>query len=99
MSDGLVLVVGGTGTLGSKVVDRLLARGKRVRALVRPTSQTKRLDAAGVELATGDLLEPESLRRALDGVDAVVTPRPPPRSATTPMSTSSGRDTRTGAAG
>jgi uncharacterized protein YbjT (DUF2867 family) len=73
MSDGLVLVVGGTGTLGSKVVDRLLARGKRVRALVRPTSQTKRLDAAGVELATGDLLEPESLRRALDGVDAVVT--------------------------
>ena len=73
MSDGLVLVVGGTGTLGSKVVDRLLARGKRVRALVRPTSQTQRLDAAGVELATGDLLEPESLRRALDGVDAVVT--------------------------
>ena len=73
MSDGLVLVVGGTGTLGSKVVDRLLARGKRVRALVRPTSQTKRLDAAGVELATRDLLEPESLRRALDGVDAVVT--------------------------
>ena len=73
MPTALVLVVGGTGTLGSKVVDRLLARGKRVRALVRPTSQTKRLDAAGVELATGDLLEPESLRRALDGVDAVVT--------------------------
>src|ERR1700682_3273106 len=73
MPDGLVLVVGGTGALGSQVIERLIARGKRVRALVRPTSQTRRLDAAGVELAPGDLLEPESLRRALDGVDAVVT--------------------------
>jgi len=73
MSDGFVLVVGGTGRLGSKVVDSLIARGKRVRALVRPTSQAERLRAAGVELATGDLLEPGSLRRALEGVDAVVT--------------------------
>src|ERR1700716_3530528 len=60
--------------LGSQVVDRLMAHGKRVRALVRPTSQTERLVAAGVELAPGDLLAPETLRRALDGLDAVVTP-------------------------
>lgn len=33
-----VLVVGATGSLGSKVVDELLARGKNVRALVRPTT-------------------------------------------------------------
>src|SRR6202165_955768 len=59
--------------LGSQVVDRLIARGKRVRALVRPTSQTEKLVAAGVELAPGDLLAPETLLRALDGVDAVVT--------------------------
>jgi uncharacterized protein YbjT (DUF2867 family) len=73
MSDALVLVVGGAGMLGSQVVARLIARGKRVRALVRPTSQTGQLAAAGVELAIGDLLKPETLRGALDGVDAVVT--------------------------
>jgi uncharacterized protein YbjT (DUF2867 family) len=59
--------------LGGQVVERLIARGKRVRALVRPTSHTGPLVDQGVELATGDLLEPISLRRALDGVDAVVT--------------------------
>ena len=72
MSDADVLVIGATGMLGSQVVDRLMARGKRVRALVRPTSQTEKLVAAGVELAPGDLLAPETLLRALDGVDAVV---------------------------
>jgi uncharacterized protein YbjT (DUF2867 family) len=73
LSNALVLVVGGTGKVGSQVVGRLIARSKRVRALVRPTSQTGPLVDAGVELATGDLLDLESLRRALDGVDAVVT--------------------------
>jgi uncharacterized protein YbjT (DUF2867 family) len=73
LSNALVLVVGGTGKVGSQVVGRLIARSKRVRALVRPTSRTGPLVDAGVELATGDLLDPESLRRALDGVDAVVT--------------------------
>jgi uncharacterized protein YbjT (DUF2867 family) len=73
LSEADVLVIGGTGMLGSQVVHRLIARGKRVRALVRPTSQTEKLLAAGVELAAGDLLAPETLLRALDGVDAVVT--------------------------
>jgi len=73
MSEALVLVVGGTGKLGSQVVDRLIARGKPVRALVRPTAHTDALIDKGVELATGDLLDPGSLRSALDGVDAVVT--------------------------
>jgi uncharacterized protein YbjT (DUF2867 family) len=73
MADALVLVVGGTGKLGSQVIDRLLARGKRVRALVRATSHTGPLAEKGVELATGDLLDPSSLRSALDGVDAIVT--------------------------
>lgn len=67
-----VLVVGATGALGHRIADRLLANGKRVRALVRPTSNTESLQAAGVELVLGDLLRPESLARALDGVDAVV---------------------------
>lgn len=67
-----VLVVGATGALGHRIAERLLASGKRVRALVRPTSNTQSLQAAGVELVEGDLMRPDSLGRALDGVDAVV---------------------------
>ncbi|HEY1158757.1 MAG TPA: NmrA family NAD(P)-binding protein, partial [Arthrobacter sp.] len=38
VGSGPVLVVGGTGMLGSQVAQELLARGKQVRALVRPDS-------------------------------------------------------------
>ena len=72
MPDAPVLVVGGTGMLGSQVVARLVARNKHVRALVRPTTTTAPLVAAGAELAAGDLLDIASLRNALDGVEAVV---------------------------
>jgi uncharacterized protein YbjT (DUF2867 family) len=71
-SDGRVLVVGGTGMLGGQVVDELLARGKRVRALVRPASDAKRLVASGVEIARGDMMDPASLLQAMDGADAVI---------------------------
>jgi uncharacterized protein YbjT (DUF2867 family) len=73
MDDAPVLVVGGTGTLGGQVVSALLARNKQVRALVRPSSDASGLEAAGVEIARGDLMDPESLRNALTGADAVVT--------------------------
>src|SRR5918992_4986891 len=70
--DGPVLVVGGTGFLGSQVVTELHARGKRVRALVRPASDAKTLEQAGAEIARGDMMDPDSLLRAMDGADAVV---------------------------
>ncbi len=73
MSEGPVLVVGATGALGQKVVESLLGRGKKVRALVRPTTDGSALAARGVEIARGDMLDPASLERAMDGVDAVVT--------------------------
>jgi uncharacterized protein YbjT (DUF2867 family) len=71
--DGPVVVVGGTGMLGGQVVTALLSRGKRVRALVRPASERGRLERAGVEIAQGDMMDPESLLRAMDGADAIVT--------------------------
>jgi uncharacterized protein YbjT (DUF2867 family) len=71
--NGPVLVVGGTGMLGGQVVAALLSRGKQVRALVRPTSDAKRLEGQGVEIARGDMMDPASLLQAMDGADAVVT--------------------------
>ncbi|WP_284983175.1 NAD(P)H-binding protein [Arthrobacter sp. efr-133-TYG-118] len=68
-----VLVVGGTGHVGGKVVDELLARAKSVRALVRPGSDASKLEAKGVEIARGDMLDLDSLIAAMTGVDAVIT--------------------------
>lgn len=73
MTEGPVLVVGGTGMLGSQVATELLKRGKQVRALVRPGSDATRLEAAGVEIARGDMMDAWSLLRAMEGADAVVT--------------------------
>jgi uncharacterized protein YbjT (DUF2867 family) len=67
-----VLVVGGTGFLGGQVVTELQSRGKQVRALVRPASDAARLERAGVEIARGDMMDPPSLLRAMDGADAVI---------------------------
>jgi uncharacterized protein YbjT (DUF2867 family) len=71
--DGPVVVFGGTGMLGGQVVTELLARGKPVRAVVRPASDATRLQQAGAEIARGDMMDPESLLRAMDSADAVVT--------------------------
>lgn len=68
-----VLVVGATGSLGSKVVDELLARGKNVRALVRPTGDAGRLESRGVQIVRGDMLDIDSLVAAMNGADAVIT--------------------------
>jgi uncharacterized protein YbjT (DUF2867 family) len=72
MTDKPVLVVGGTGMLGGQVVAELLSRDERVRALVRPTSDAKRLEGSGVEIARGDMMDPASLLKAMDGADAVI---------------------------
>src|SRR3972149_146627 len=73
MQGEVVLVVGGTGDVGGRVVDTLLTRGKRVRALVRAGTDSSRLAAKGGEGAPGDMLDPASLDRAMAGADAVVT--------------------------
>jgi nucleoside-diphosphate-sugar epimerase len=64
-------VTGATGLLGSHVAEQLRGRGERVRALVRPTSDTSFLRQLGVELAIGDLTELDSLKRAVDGAGVV----------------------------
>jgi uncharacterized protein YbjT (DUF2867 family) len=65
----VILVTGATGTLGRKVVDRLVDRGVRVRALTRNPAGADLPD--GVEVVFGDLTDPATLAPALDGVTAV----------------------------
>ena len=67
-----VLVVGATGWLGGQVVDRLLVRGKKVRAVVRSNSDAGKLEAKGVEIARGDMLDLDSLVVAMTGTAAVI---------------------------
>ena len=64
-----ILVVGATGNVGGRVVERLRDAGARVRALVRRPEATSL--PGGVEVAAGDLTAPESLDPALDRVRAV----------------------------
>ena len=67
-----VLVTGGTGFVGPHVVHALRTRETPVRALVRDPARATRLTAWGVELVTGDVTDPASLRAACEGVDALV---------------------------
>jgi nucleoside-diphosphate-sugar epimerase len=71
VSDRLNVVTGATGLVGSHIVEHLAARGERVRALVRPTSDAAFLREQGAELAVGDLHDLDSLRRAVAGADVV----------------------------
>lgn len=66
MSDaGITLVSGATGNTGSGVAGSLLAKGRRVRALVRDEGKAAGLREAGAEVVVVDLDRPETLTTAL----------------------------------
>lgn len=66
-----LLVTGATGFIGSRLARALLARGYEVRCLVRDrrTAQAQRLEEEGCEVVEGNLLRPETLKPATDGVE------------------------------
>lgn len=61
-----ILVTGGTGRVGSEVVKELRKRDVEIRVLVRTEGSPL---PQGVEVVVGDLLNPVSVQKALDGVD------------------------------
>ncbi|HET7218367.1 MAG TPA: NmrA family NAD(P)-binding protein [Vicinamibacterales bacterium] len=65
-----ILVTGGTGMVGSQVVQQLLARGATVQVLTRDAAKAAKLPA-GVTAVTGDLGKVETVRRVFKGVDGV----------------------------
>ena len=68
-----ILVTGGSGFLGSHVIEQLSQSGRSVRALVRRSSDTKFLRSlSNVELCDGAIDDRASLERAVNGVEAVV---------------------------
>jgi dTDP-L-rhamnose 4-epimerase len=74
-----ILITGGAGFIGSHLADALLARGHRVRALDNLAPQVHGDGATApdyldseVELVVGDVRDAPTVRRALQGVDAVV---------------------------
>jgi len=73
-----ILITGGAGFIGSHLADTLLARGYRLRALDSLSPQVHGNGAArptyldpDVELINGDVRDPDAVKRALQGVDAV----------------------------
>src|SRR5262252_9954447 len=70
-----VLVVGATGVLGMEVCRQLAAVGKKVKGLVRTSSQREKVNALhelGVETVTGDMKDLQSLYQAFQNVDAII---------------------------
>ncbi len=66
-----VLVTGATGFIGGNLARELDARGYKVRALVRPGNNTLTIDDTGAERVEGDILDRESIDRAVTGCTAV----------------------------
>jgi uncharacterized protein YbjT (DUF2867 family) len=67
-----ILVTGGTGFVGPHVVHALRAEDRAVRLLARKPEKQERFRAWGCEVVQGDMTDADSLRRAVEGCEAVV---------------------------
>jgi dihydroflavonol-4-reductase len=65
------LVIGANGFLGSHVTRQLVATGADVRAMVRPTANTRGIDDLTVTRFHGDVFDTATVREAMDGCDQV----------------------------
>ncbi len=77
MNKPLYVVTGATGNVGSKLAERLLARGVRVRVVGRDEARLRRLAALGAEPCTGDIADRTFLERGFAGAEGVFAMIPP----------------------
>jgi uncharacterized protein YbjT (DUF2867 family) len=68
----MILVAGGTGTLGRSLVPLLAAHGEPIRVLTRGGRDGHDQAAPGVEVMVGDVRDIDAVRRAMDGVRTVI---------------------------
>jgi uncharacterized protein YbjT (DUF2867 family) len=68
----VILVAGGTGRLGTRVVSRLVADGLDVRVLTRDPARANQLGKIAVDIVRGDVRDRGSVDRAMQGVTTVV---------------------------
>lgn len=64
-----VLITGATGFIGNHVTRLCLEKGDQVRVMVMPGEDRSPLDGMDVEFVEGNLLDPASLRKTVDGID------------------------------
>jgi uncharacterized protein YbjT (DUF2867 family) len=65
---GTILVTGATGYVGGRLVPELLARGYKVRVLIRESAPEIVSRWPGAEVAFADMLQPDSIESALEGI-------------------------------
>jgi uncharacterized protein YbjT (DUF2867 family) len=68
----VIVVAGGTGTLGTRLVPRLAGQGRVVRVLTRDPARAQHLAGPGVEVVRGDVRDPGSVAGALASADTVI---------------------------
>ncbi|MGR3174655.1 MAG: complex I NDUFA9 subunit family protein [Candidatus Scalindua sp.] len=68
----MILVTGGTGFVGRNIVRLLVEKGQDVRCLVRESSPRDVLDGLDVDFCTGDILVPDTLKEAFNGIDTAI---------------------------
>ncbi|MGC9347099.1 MAG: NAD-dependent epimerase/dehydratase family protein [Anaerolineae bacterium] len=67
----MILVTGATGHLGNVLVRKLVTQGLDVRAMVLPNDPGTAIEGLPIERVDGNVLEPETLDRAMENVDTV----------------------------
>lgn len=68
----MILLAGGTGTLGREVLPRLIARGMKVRLLTRDPERARDLESESCEVVRGDVRDVRDLAAALQGIRTVI---------------------------